>query len=328
MFILSFLYLAIILGRVFEAFIGRSLSFPLTFIGALWLGIGFYIVFFLLLSDIIGFFPWFSKLELELDYMAFVIAISVSLFAMLQAIRTPPTSAYVITIKNLPVSWNGKKAVQLSDLHIGMVMGTGWFKRVLQKVKALNPDIIFITGDVYDGGDKLREKILPLLKEIKAKDGVFVVPGNHEHYNGIKKSIELFIKAGWKVLLNTCEAVDGVLVCGVDDLTIKKRKGIKEDYLKKTLPLKNEMPIILLSHSPLEIERMKEYGVSLVLSGHTHDGQIWPFGYLVKLEYSYMGGLYKIGEMMLIVSRGTGTWGPPMRLFKPGEIVSISFKKP
>ncbi len=325
--VLLFLYLAIVLGRVLEVFVGYALAFPLTFIGVLWLGIGFYVIFFLLLSDIIGILPWLGKFTIETGYSALIFAVFTSLFAVFQATRTPVIKDYIISIKNLPDEWDGKRIVQLSDLHIGMVMGAGWFKRVLKKVGELNPDIIFITGDVYDGGDNLREKILPLLKEIKAKDGVFVVLGNHEHYNGKKESIALFKRAGWRVLLNACEKVNGVFICGVDDLTIRERKRIKEDYIKETLPESEDAPVILLSHSPLEIERMKEHGIPLVLSGHTHDGQIWPFGYLVRLEYPYMGGLYRIGEMVLVVSSGTGTWGPPMRLFKPGEIVKITLKK-
>ncbi len=322
--LLMFLYLAIVIGRILENIGAHFIGYPFTFIGAVWLGFGFYLIIFMLFVDFLGIFPWFSGFLPELRYIALMGSALISVFAVYQAVRMPVIRDYIVEINNLPEKWSEKRIIVLSDLHAGMVMGKSWLKSVIKRVNELEPDIVFVVGDVYDGGEDLRKSIEPVLRDLKAKEGVYAVFGNHEHYNGVRESEELFKKVGWKVLINSCDEVDGVFICGVDDLTIKRRKRINEDYVANTLSDVRGQPVILLSHSPLEVEHVKDYGVSLMLSGHTHDGQIWPFGYLVKLEYPYMAGLYKTGKITLIVSRGTGTWGPPMRLFKPGEIGRIS----
>ena len=120
----------------------------------------------------------------------------------------------------------------------------------------------------------------------------------------------------------------GLVLTGVDDLTARGEFRHPGPYLETALANRPKGATILLSHSPMEAEKAAQAGVGLMLSGHTHNGQIWPFEYLVRLRYDFIGGFYKIGEMPLIVCRGTGTWGPRMRLWRPSEIVRITLKSP
>jgi hypothetical protein len=134
-------------------------------------------------------------------------------------------------------------------------------------------------------------------------------------------------KARFKVLRNRwAEVRPGLIVAGVDDLTSKRRSGIKGDFLAQALKNRPEGAAILLSHTPWEAEKAASYGVGLMLSGHTHGGQIWPFDYLVRLAYPLLEGRYEVDGMPVIVTRGAGTWGPRMRLWGPGEILKVTLR--
>lgn len=118
------------------------------------------------------------------------------------------------------------------------------------------------------------------------------------------------------------------MLAGVDDFTARRQFGLRDDGLATALAGRPTGATILLSHTPWLAERAAEMGVGLMLSGHTHDGQIWPFGYLVRLQYRLVGGFYRVGPLQVLVSRGTGTWGPRMRLWRPSEIWVLTLRSP
>ncbi|OYW00108.1 MAG: metallophosphoesterase, partial [Acidobacteria bacterium 37-65-4] len=151
--------------------------------------------------------------------------------------------------------------------------------------------------------------------------------GNHEFYAGLEGSVALLKRAGFHVLRDQWEeAAPGLILAGVDDLTARRQFGLPDHPLESALGGRPPGATLFLCHSPLEVQRASELGVGIMLSGHTHAGQIWPFGYLVRLSYPYLAGSFRIGGMDLVVSRGTGTWGPRMRLFCRSEILRITLR--
>jgi hypothetical protein len=217
--------------------------------------------------------------------------------------------------------------VQLSDLHLGNILGKRWLQKIIARVTALSPHIIVITGDLVDGNVGRVEPLQETLQQLKAPLGVWAVTGNHEFYAGLARSVALFENSGFLVLRDSNKpAAPGLNIAGVDDLT--SRAPLSDTDHPTTHALANRPPgaTILLSHSPLDPEKAAVAGTGLMLSGHTHNGQIWPFKYLVHSRYRLLSGRYQVNGMTAIVSRGTGTWGPRMRLWLPGEIVRIKLR--
>ncbi|MBP7149685.1 MAG: hypothetical protein KBD01_19335 [Acidobacteria bacterium] len=170
--------------------------------------------------------------------------------------------------------------------------------------------------------------MLPQLRQLTAPLGVYAVTGNHEHYAGLDESIELFRAAGYRVLRDeAAEAAPGIVVAGVDDLAARDQFGVADAPLERALAARPPGATLLLSHTPWQAERAAELGAGLMVSGHTHDGQIWPFRYLVRLRYPCVAGRYHVGDMTLVVGRGTGFWGPPMRLFRRSEILALTLRR-
>ncbi|MEJ2640384.1 MAG: metallophosphoesterase [Desulfosarcinaceae bacterium] len=304
------------------------LSAPLEWIGAYWVGILFLALVCLLAVDLLtGFGFLFKPLVPAIRGGALAMAALLSVVAMVQACRGPAIDAYEIPLRDLPGRYDGLVAVQLSDLHVGEMLGKRWLSRIIRKVAALHPDIVFITGDLVDGDVGPVAPLIPVLKALNPRLGVWAVTGNHEFYAGRRKSVALLEKAGFHVLADQWRAAaPGLVVAGVDDLTARRRFGMNDAAVDKALKGRPKTATILLCHSPLQVDHAAELGADLMLCGHTHRGQIWPFNYIVRLSYPYVAGFHRVGDMALIVSRGTGTWGPPMRLFRRGEIVRLVFR--
>ena len=209
------------------------------------------------------------------------------------------------------------------------MLGKGWCTRLIARAKALEPDAILIVGDLFDGHKPHLEKLLPTLKQFQAPMGVWAVTGNHEYYNGLEQSVELMKDAGCKVLRDTSQQLaPGLILAGVDDLTARRQFGGADHAVERALESRPEGATILMSHSPWDVERAAACGVGLMLSGHTHNGQVWPFNYLVRSRYRHLRGVYNVSGMKLLVSCGAGTWGPRMRLWLPGEIHLITLRSP
>jgi hypothetical protein len=237
----------------------------------------------------------------------------------------------------LPAERDGTVLVEVSDLHLGSLLGSSWLDRRLEQLGALHPDLVVVVGDLIDGNAGRVERLLPRLQRLHAPLGVWAVTGNHEYYAGIDRSVKLMADAGYRVLRDGwAEVAPGLVLAGVDDLTARRQfapRGTEagpflEGRLDAALAGRPGGATVLLSHTPWLAERAARSGVGLMLSGHTHDGQIWPFGYLVALQYPYLGGAYDVGAMRLIVCRGTGSWGPPIRLWRRSEIVRIVLRSP
>ena len=214
--------------------------------------------------------------------------------------------------------------VQLSDLHISPLIDKSYISNVVKIVNSINADIIVITGDLIDTADA--ENTLHELTNLKSKYGTYFIIGNHEYFHNIEKSIDLVKSLGIKVLENESvyigEDNNGFNLAGVYDL-FGYRVKTHMPNLNKALLNTKDSPTILLAHQPKFISEVTD-GVDLMLSGHTHGGQIYPFKFLVKLQQPYVSGLHQHNKnLQIYVNRGTGFWGPPMRLGVSSEITKI-----
>jgi len=216
--------------------------------------------------------------------------------------------------------------VQISDLHIGGLIDQAFVKASVTKINALKPDIVCITGDLIDTSLEYIENAIRELDNISAKYGVYYILGNHEYFHDPKKIIDFIKTTKMTLLLNehiTIEALK-VNVVGVTDLIGYRMDFLKPDIHKAYKGINPEYKTILLAHQPKFIEELGSYRPELMLCGHTHGGQIWPFEYLVRLQQPYVKGLHTLPNgTALYVNSGIGLWGPPMRLDSQAEITYI-----
>ncbi len=320
------LWLSFPLGRfAAHAGMGRT-GRTLEAVGSLWIGVLFISLVCLLAADLVTGFGWlFPRLVPAARVSAFAAAGLLSCLALVQGLRAPVVKEYEVKLAGLPPALDGKVLVQLSDMHLGDMLGRRWLQDRVRQVEALHPDVLVITGDLIDGDAGAVEPLLPELRRFHAPLGVWAVTGNHEFYAGLERCVALMESAGFKVLRDRSELVaPGLVFAGVDDLSARRQFKMDGDPVARALQGRPEGATVFLCHSPLQVQEASGLGAGLMLSGHTHDGQIWPFGYIVKLFYPYLVGQYAVGGMTLIVTPGTGTWGPPMRLFGPGEILRIT----
>jgi predicted MPP superfamily phosphohydrolase len=258
----------------------------------------------------------------SLDISSLAIASTLSLRALYEA-RFVKIEKVHVDIKELKESY---KIVQLSDLHIGGLIDKEFIEDIVQKVNMLSPDIVVITGDLIDVDVSAAKGTLGKLAKLNSKYGTYFIVGNHEYFHGIEKIIDAVKSLGIRVLENENvyigEDEKGFNLAGVYDVMGYRTKTHMPD-LNNALKGIKASPTVLLAHQPLFIHEVFS-GVDLILSGHTHGGQLFPFRFLVKLQQPYISGLYRHNKnLQIYVNRGTGFWGPPMRLGASSEITEI-----
>jgi predicted MPP superfamily phosphohydrolase len=233
-----------------------------------------------------------------------------------------------VGLRKLHPSLAGFRIVHLSDLHIGPTLGAAWLAGIVARVNALEPDLVVITGDLVDGGvDELGDQVAPIAG-LRAKHGVFFVTGNHEYYSGADDWIHELARLGVRTLRNervvVGEGEASFDLAGVDDWQAGRFGGGHGRDLPRALAGRDpSRELVLLAHQPKQIHEAEKLGVGLQLSGHTHGGQIFPWGLFVRLDQPYVAGLAQHGSAQIFVSRGTGFWGPPMRVAAPAEIAVV-----
>jgi uncharacterized protein len=316
------------LGQAATRWIGRA-ALPIELAGASWVGVLFLLLVCLLAADVAtGFGWWLPELVRPARLFAIGIALAFGAVALVQGLRSPEVRPYEVAIRNLDPALDGFRIVQLSDLHVGPFLRSNWIDDRVRQVDALHPDVIVVTGDLVDQDATLAEPLVPALRGFRAPLGVYGVTGNHEYYAGLEPSLRVFDLAGIRILRDTAvEIAPGLVIAGVDDLTARRQFGVDDHPLERALTHRPLGTSVLLCHSPMQVDRAAALGVDLMLSGHTHSGQIWPFNFFVAIAYPYVVGRFEVEGMTLIVSRGTGFWGPPMRLFRRSEITLITLKR-
>ena len=319
-------------------FLSRLRDAPrlLVWISFLWMGVVFLLFAFLAISDAGRAVAWaarkLSSPEAPVDparrvLLARAFAVGVgAVVAGLSAIGVRSALANLrikdvaVGIAGLPRALAGLRIVQITDLHIGPLLRKEWVEGVVERVRALKPDVVAITGDLVDGTvDELREHVAPLARLAEAPRGVYFSTGNHEYYSGVDEWLQYLPSLGIRPLSNErVQIAPGLDIAGIHDPT---GRGRYAPDLGRALDGRDaRTPVVLLAHQPRQFREAARSGVALTLSGHTHGGQIWPFSWLVALAQPYLAGLHRRGDSQLYVSRGTGFWGPPMRVFAPAEI--------
>jgi predicted MPP superfamily phosphohydrolase len=235
-----------------------------------------------------------------------------------------------VAISRLGTGLDGTKLVLLTDTHYGPLNRVRWSRRVGEVVNTLDADILCHTGDIADGTPaKRREQAAPL-ESMRAGLARVYVTGNHEYFGDAQGWLAHMAELGWQPLHNRHVVVerggDRLVLAGVDDRTAQGsgNPGHGADLGAALAGTDSELPVVLLAHQPQQIPAAVEAGVDLQLSGHTHGGQIWPFHYLVRTDQPALQGLTRFSaRTQLYTSRGTGFWGPPLRIFAPSEITLL-----
>lgn len=311
-------------SRFLESHRWAVIGQPLELFAANWLGVMFLLFAALFFVEVITLGGIWRE---SLKGWAVIVAGILSIVAIGQGLRPPVVRDYEVKLDGLPREHDGKTLVAVSDLHLGTLLGERWMRQLIERIDALHPDAVVIVGDLVDGNVAHVERLLPVLQRLRAPWGVWAVTGNHEFYAGLAGSVKLLEEAGYHVLRNRWEqAAPGLVIAGVDDLTALRQTGAKDHAAENALAGRPSGATIFLSHTPWRAEVPAKLGAGLMLSGHTHGGQIWPFNFLVRLEYALLGGRYEVDGMTVIVCRGTGTWGPRMRLWQPSEILRIKLR--
>ena len=230
-----------------------------------------------------------------------------------------------VALPNLPESWRGRVAALVTDTHLGHVRGRHFIRRIVMMLQRIEPDIIFIGGDLYDGTKVEPDRFAEPWKGVSPPFGTYFVTGNHEEFSDPSKYYDALSRAGVRVLNSQKVIVDGLQILGV-----RYRHSVDPERFRTVLEqadLDRNRASILISHVPHRLAIAEQHGVSLQLSGHTHSGQIFPVSWItwrIFGEYTY--GLKRFGEMLVYTSFGAGTWGPPMRVGTHAEIVLITFE--
>lgn len=322
------LWVVFVLGRI----LGHgSVGFPaqiLELFGMTWLATLLLFFVSLLVVDLItGFSFFFPRLAPSLRGVALIAGILLSVIANIQGLRSPVVHRYEVQLADLPRERDGTVLVAMSDLHLGSLLGEGWLNARISQIQSLQPDMVVLLGDLFEGHGQPQDGLFEDFRQLSAPLGVWAVSGNHESHGRREKSWTLLEKSNIPELHNCwVEVCPGLILAGVDDLTAARRTGREEEFITQALADRPGGATILLSHTPWQAETAAQAGANLMLCGHTHNGQIWPLGYLTRIRYPLLAGRYEVGRMSVIVCRGTGTWGPRMRLWKPGEILHVTLR--
>jgi len=329
----ALLWLIFFLGRVYG---GNQYGIPtiaLEVAGMHWMGSVFLMGVGLFTADLTsGFGFMFRRNVIRIRTLGMVFGLILVFTAHVQGIRPPVIETREVFINGLPTDLDGTTVAVMADLHLGEIMvGSRWLNARIDQVQALQPDVIVLVGDLFERSSDPAE-LVPIMQRLSAPLGVYAVRGNHDALRPGRRDVtgEILFRAGIRLLSNEwIKVTDGLVLAGIDDLTSSRRRpGEGEANLDRALINRPENPTILLSHTPWMTDRAAAAGVDLMLSGHTHNGQIWPFTYVVRTRYPFITGRYDIDGMTLIVARGTGTWGPRMRLWAGGEISLITLRAP
>jgi predicted MPP superfamily phosphohydrolase len=245
-----------------------------------------------------------------------------------QAVEGARVIEVPIPVRDLPASLEGFTIVQLSDVHIGPLLGREFLRGVVDVVNGLQPDLVAITGDLVDGNvDRIGHDVEPL-KDLRSRHGTYFCTGNHEYYSGADTWCEHLPSLQMRVLQNEHEIVehDGgrVLVAGVNDYRAARQHPAHTcDPATACAAAAPADVRVLLAHQPATAKLADGHDYDLMLSGHTHGGQFFPWNFLVHLVHEYAAGLYQRGKMWVYVNRGTGYWGPPLRIGTSSEITKL-----
>jgi len=330
-----------IVGEIFEKKGIIEDNKILILIGSTWLAFLLYAILILVMIDIargLNFFFNFLPSEemlnaqkIPLKLMGGVISvISVILIAGIITAASPVINTIDIKISKTAGIEHSLKIVMASDIHLGRIVGRKKFKLLVDTINSLKPDIVIFPGDFFDEtlGPVVKDNMGGLVESIKSKYGVYSSTGNHEYIGGVANAVNFMEKHNIRVLRDEAVEINGsILLAGREDRSISRFSGEKRKSLEKILEGKNlKLPVILMDHQPSDIAESVAGHVDLHLSGHTHNGQLWPVNYITNAIFEVACGYKKINNTNIYVSKGYGTWGPPVRTTGRPEIVVLQLR--
>jgi len=253
-------------------------------------------------------------------------------YGVSEARRLPVVKEVRLPVQGLPDDCDGFRIAQISDIHVSETVKRDWVRMVVREVNRTSPDMVALTGDLADGStSRLMAEAAPLA-DLQAPHGKFFVTGNHEYYSGVLGWLEVVRRFGFTALINEHRVIQKgggqILIGGVTDY--RAGRFIKSHTSSPQAAIADAPRTdfkILLAHQPKNIFEASRAGFDLQICGHTHGGQFFPWNYAIHLVYPFKAGLYKVNNTRMYVNRGTGYWGPPVRLGAPSEITLLILKK-
>jgi hypothetical protein len=326
--ILIILCVSFVVASVISSFFNNLFIKIYYTVSAIWLGLAFYLFLASCLYVLVTFifrifgtdtsFEWFGIL-------CIAIALVVSIYGVVHA-RTILVKNVNVTLPNLPSSWKNKKAVYISDVHLGAIYGEDFSKAIVEKINKINPDIVFMGGDLYDGVKVDEKEVIKPFADLHPTLGTYFVTGNHEEFRDVTHFLEPIKNIGINVLNDQMVTIDGLQLIGVDDRD--SINAVKFQTILANLNINKNEPSILLKHQPLQLDESAQAGISLQISGHTHKAQVFPLNFFTSMIFKgYDYGLKMYDNMAVYTSSGVGTWGPPLRVGSDSEIVVFTFSK-
>lgn len=314
----------------------ESFARGMSYTGFLWMGFLFIFVSAACFLDIYRLMVWTTGSIISNKFSVLMPSVRVCFFLALFAATVVNVYGHyeandirteVITVKSskIPEQVGVFKIVQISDVHLGLIVREERLKRIVEAVQNVNPDLLVSTGDLVDGQINKLDGLAELLRQIQPKYGKYAVTGNHEYYAGLKQALSFTEKGGFVLLRGSSVDVGGIInLAGVDDST-GRRFGLYTDIAENELlsEVNRDRFTIMLKHRPRVVQGAMGL-FDLQLSGHTHKGQVFPFSLITSIYFPHDAGLMKLeNNSLLYVNRGTGTWGPPIRFLSPPEITVI-----
>ena len=328
---------AYVIGRFSERAGFIWLAEPMIKTGSYWLGAMAYLTLLFLLADILrginGLFHftdflkfgWMSEKGKTAVLLVYSISAIILLAGFLSA-RFPVVRKQAVQL-NKTVPGGTQKVVLVSDIHLGMMISNGKLKKMVELVNGQNADLVLLAGDVFDEdlGPVIQNNMGDLLKNLRAKQGVYAILGNHEFF-GNANAAEKYLKDHHiTVLRDSVVSLDnGITIAGREDISGQRMNGKPRKSIEELLNgIDTEKPVFLLDHQPFKLAEVAKNNVDLQVSGHTHHGQLWPFNYMTKAIFEISRGYGKINNTHFYVSSGYGTWGPPIRINSRSEIIVL-----
>ena len=321
-------------GRVGGAFCRCALTDQLTILGSWYLGFMVYVLLFLILVDALRLADHWVRIvprslaggrgALAAFWGVLLLSVAVVAAGRWNA-RNPVVREYDLALRGTPRGAPLRVAVA-SDLHVGLLVRNQWLADIIGTVNSTGPDVVLLVGDIVDS-DVTRaqeEDLSGQLGKLSAPMGVFAVLGNHEFYSGAKEAARSFTEGGVTVLRDRSVVIDGAFtLVGRDDRTASLL-GAARRPLVAVEGVGEDLPVIVMDHTPKDLREAEEAGVALQVSGHTHRGQLWPFNLITSRVFEQDWGFLKKGGTLFYVSCGVGVWGPPIRTSSRPEVVVLN----
>ncbi len=342
--VFSFFILSFPLSRIINGQFSHRLSQILAVPGIYYLAFMFYLFLLIFLKDLIRWGCYLMRQSVKAsswlsvsNTVSFEAILSLSLIIIflghLNAIH-PVVETLRLQVDKKADSRTGLRVVMLSDIHLGMYNRSNRLEALVRKINELDPEIVFFAGDIVDEaiGAEEEEKMVRLMKDIRAPLGLFACPGNHEYYGGLEKNISYLERAGVQELLDKALKVDdSFYVIGRKDWAALRFGDGRASLLAimAASQVDHSLPLIVLDHQPIGLEEAQQAGADLLLCGHTHAGQLFPLNIINRFIYEKNWGYLKKGRTHIYVTSGAGTWGPAVRTGSRSEIVllELSFRR-